>query len=278
MNITKKTDAFIFYREASDDIKLQISNGVFYNYSKEEVWFHIPNVATYYIKDREIYVEEHSGDKNTIKVYLLGSALGVLLIINNIIAIHGATIILSDKGIIISGDSGSGKSTLTSGLIESGNKFISDDISRLDMNDNDEFLINPAYSQRKLCRDSIIELGYELDKCTLFDEVRDKYLVESKEKFIYENVKLNAIFEINIGDENQREVTIKEVEGYEKLKVILKNIFRVEIAYKIGFSKDYFKKILDVANGVKVYKIFRPKDKFTVDEQIYKVIKTLEFI
>ncbi|MEG1312625.1 MAG: hypothetical protein RSD47_11570, partial [Romboutsia sp.] len=82
-----------------------------------------------------------------------------------------------------------------------------------------------------------------------------------------EDVPLEAVFELKVGDVD--EVEIEEIIGAKKLKKIMKNIFRVEmIHYSGGAEPVYFKKCIDLAQNIQFYKITRPRDLFSVDQQI----------
>ena len=61
--------------------------------------------------------------------------------------------------------------------------------------------------------------------------------------------------------------------GIEKIQRLIKNIFRIEVTnYYGGVEPIYFKKCADIAKSIKYYKLTRPKDIFSVNEQI-KIIE-----
>ena len=263
-------DVTIYIGKMAEGINIAKNQGVLEGFRKKEMWFYIKGIATYYIKNgREIVVEPYRDiDDYYIKTYILGSAFGLLLIQRNIVAIHGGTVVIDDKAIICTGHTGAGKSTLTSALRLNGAKLLADDVSSIDI--KDEIMVYPAYPQQKLCGDAVRKLGYDTGDFIRIDEGRDKYAIPSKTEFISEPVKLSAIFEVMVGDIEK--VEIRELKGSEKMNTIMKNIYRGYVNEIAGLDREYFKKFLKITKEINLYRIIRPKDKFTVNEQI-KLIK-----
>ena len=58
------------------------------------------------------------------------------MIQRDIVAIHGGTIVIDNKAIILTGNRGAGKSTLTTGLRLKGYPFISDDVAAIEIKDS----------------------------------------------------------------------------------------------------------------------------------------------
>ncbi|MEG2618868.1 MAG: hypothetical protein RR984_03875, partial [Bacilli bacterium] len=95
----------------------------------------------------------------------------------------------------------------------------------------------------------------------------NKYIVPAFDEFTKEDVPLEAIFELKVGDVD--DVKIEEITGADKINNIIKNIFRIEMLYySDGISPIYFKKCIEIAKNTKFYKISRPRNVFSVDRQI----------
>lgn len=266
-------DVTIYIDKMPESINTAKNQEILEGFRKNEMWFYIKGIATYYIrKGQEIVVEPYRDiEDHYIKTYILGSAFGLLLIQKNIVAIHGGAVVFNDKAIICTGDTGAGKSTLTSALRLNGAKLVADDVSAIDI--KDEIMVYPAYPQQKLCGDAVRKLGYDTGNFIRIDEGRDKYAIPSKSEFIDKPVKLSSIFEIMVG--NVEEVEIKELRGSEKMNTIMKNIYRGYVNQLAGLDREYFKKCLKVTKDINVYRIIRPKDEFTVDEQIQLIKEEL---
>lgn len=266
--IEKNIDVKIYYKTMPDDIKQKVHEGKKAFYNSQYVWFHIDNVGTYLIENGDTVTIDlcENPDLNILKVYILGSVLGIILLQRNTVAIHGGSIVINNKGCIFTGDKGAGKSTLTTALRQRGYDFVSDDVGAIELSDIP--MINPGFGYQKLCEDAMTKLGYDSSKYTPFrSDMNIKYIVPALDNFVSEKVPFKALFEIEQGDTQKVEVV--EVTGNEKLQNIIKNVFRIEVLmYSGGISGEYFKKCIEIAKHIKFYKITRPKNQFTVNEQI----------
>ena len=253
-------------------IKLREQGEISY-YSKKEIWFHVKNVASYYIKDGNTIIVEpcENADRQVINIYIMCSSLGFIMIQRNMVAIHGATIVINNKAIILTGNRGAGKSTLSTALRLKGYKFISDDVAATYLDES--IKVCHGFPYQKLCEDSMNKLGYDKNNSRSFNsDGQIKYLVAAKGEFVYEDTELEAIIKIEVGDVSK--VTLEEIKGIEKVNLIINNVYRGEfLRYLNGATPIYLKKCLDIAKNIKAYKIIRPKNKFTVDEQIQLIEK-----
>lgn len=252
----------------SKKIKDDILKGSKIKLSKDKIWFHIPNIATYCINNgNEIIVEVSKGaDMQLMKVYLMCSCLGFIMLQRNIVAIHGGVIEMDDKAVIFTGDRGAGKSTLTTALRQKGYKFISDDVASIEI-DKVPYVM-PGFPYQKLCESAMDKFGYDKESYTSFMSDKEvKYIVPALDEFVYEGRELVGIVKLTVDDVN--EVTIEEIRGSEKLNNIVKNIYRGEYIKHLGkMDSIYFKQCIDIAKNIRFFKITRPANKFTVNEQI----------
>ena len=259
----------------SNEIKADILKGIHIKLSKDKIWFHIDNIATYCITNGnniEIEVCENA-DMQLMKVYVMCSCLGFIMLQRDMVAIHGGVIEMDNKAVIFTGDRGAGKSTLTTALREKGYKFISDDVAGIKI-DKVPFVM-PGFPYQKLCESAMNNFGYDKEDYTSFMSDKEvKYIVPAKDQFVYEEKELTSMVKLTVGDVD--EVTIEELTGSEKLNNIIENIYRGEyLKYLGGMNPQYFKKCIDIAKNIRFFKITRPANKFTVDEQIELIEREL---
>jgi hypothetical protein len=271
-------DANINYGVVPRGIDQPIFTTAWCQISKKEFYMYIEGVAHYYVSNgsRIVVEPEEKGDRSQINVFLLGSSLGLLMMQRNTIAIHGGTVEIGGGGIILTGFMGAGKSTLNTAFRKKGYRFLSDDVSALGRDNNGTFMVHPSYPQAKLCRDAALKLGYDFNKFYLIDKEMDKCAVPLLGEFVSESVQLHGIYEISVRDTEEVEIT--EVLGIEKVKLILRNIYRIELSRFLGFDREYFKQCLEIAESVPVYRLIRPSGEFTVNEQIELIESTLKLI
>ncbi|MFR9295997.1 MAG: hypothetical protein ACLVLR_14075 [Turicibacter sanguinis] len=261
-------DVLIEVHPVSSEIHERIEEGWYSNYCNESMWFHIPQVATYWMQDGNYISIElcPNADIKMAKQYLLGSCLGMIMLQRNMIAIHGGTIVFDGKGVIFTGDRGAGKSTITSALRLKGYPFVADDVSSVEV--GQPHFIHPGFPQQKLCQDAMHQLGYNLDDFkTLMGDTQMKYLIPAHESFVYDKVPLHGIVELKVMDDIH-EIQVELLKGQEKLMTIYGNIYRIEMKRFAGVNPEYFKKCVEIAKEIPVYRITRPKDLMTVDAQM----------
>lgn len=189
------------------------------------------------------------------------------------VAIHGGAVLINNKGCVFTGNKGAGKSTLTTALRQKGYGFIADDVASINL--DEEAKIHPGFGYQKLCEDTMEKLGYNPIDFVPFDAgEHTKYIVPALDKFIDYEVNFKALFEITVDDID--DVKIEELSGSKKLDNIIKNIFNVAVLGNAGgIPPIIFKKCIDLARYIKCYKIVRPRDKFTVDDQINLIEEVL---
>jgi len=279
-----KIDEFMYNENENYNIKFVLGNmpediielkelGRKVYYSKTKVWFHIDNVASYYITNGDTVIVEpcENADMQLLKVYLMCSCLGFIMIQREKVAIHGGTVVINNKGVIFTGDRGTGKSTLTTALRLKGYNFIADDVAATVIDEVP--MINPGFPYQKLCEDAMDNMGYDKEACASFEaDEKVKYMVPAYESFVEEDVRLHGICELIVGDVES--VQVEEIKGSEKVAKIISNIYRTEFIQSMGgMSPKYFKKCVDIAKNIKFYRVTRPRHGFTVNEQIKEIEK-----
>ena len=268
-NINVENKVNIVYANMPLNIKEDIKNNKKSSFSKAECWFHINDVATYRVTGGNLIEFEpcENADPYLLRVFLMCSCLGFIMIQRDIVAIHGGTIVIDNKAIILTGNRGAGKSTLTTGLRLKGYPFISDDVAAIEIKDNIP-MVKHGFPYQKLCSSAMDKLGYDKEKYFSFmSDTEIKYLVNAHDDFIYEDTRLFALCELSVGD--VEDVQIEEIKGSEKLNKLISNRYRVEFVQVMGgISPIAFKTLLQIAKNIKFYKIIRPNGQFTVDKQI----------
>ncbi|WP_194191081.1 hypothetical protein [Clostridium chrysemydis] len=239
--------------------------------NKEEARFINNNAGRFRVsKGEEIVIDEFDNiNKVNLNAIILGTCFGILLKQRGTIAIHGGGINLDGKGVIISGECGAGKSTLLNRFREMGYKFLSDDVCVAENGS-----IKPSFPQQKLCKDAMKKFSYDIENYEKIDEEREKYALQFREDFYFNEIKFDTLIELELSD--KKEVAIYEVKGLEKLHVLIRNIYRVRLFTEEMFNSNYFKECLKIAEKIKVYRLRRPKGIFTVNKQI-ELIKSKIF-
>ncbi|MGG3912304.1 aldolase [Rossellomorea vietnamensis] len=231
----------------------------------DTVMFHIKNTAIFsVVKGERVIVSpfEHS-DENKIRLYVLGSCMGIILLQKKILPLHGSAAVIDGKAYAILGHSGAGKSTLASTLMNIGYKLISDDVIAVSLSENQEFIVHSSYPQQKLWEESLAKLGLPENKYSPLFEREKKYAIPVEPSFYEgERVPLAGIFELEKSEHEQ--LTIEKVQNsIEKLPVLFHHTFRNSVLNRLGLLEWHFSTTASLADQVEMYRIKRPTTGFT---------------
>ena len=127
--------------------------------SPDELWLDIEGIARFLITNgNRITIDPYpGGDKESIRLFLLGSAFGAILFQRSHFVLHGNAIRIGDQCLVCVGDSGAGKSTLAAGFMQRGYSIISDDVVPVD----DKQRAIPGFPRIKLWQDTADKLGID---------------------------------------------------------------------------------------------------------------------
>ena len=231
----KKIDVTVKCDQIPKHAKKAIEEGKIAIYLRKESWFFIKDIGQYYIANgNEIIVEAFEGaDLHSIKSFVLGAALGVLLLQRETLVLHGSGVVVDNQAWIITGDSGAGKSTLTTRILKDKAIFLADDTVAIET--AEQIYAMPGYPQQKLCKDAAVELGYDINQLRKINEEREKYAVALTDNFYNDKMELCLVCELTVYD--GEEVQIEEIQGHEKLQAFLHNIY-MRLVYLLVQSLD----------------------------------------
>lgn len=267
------TDVKIKIGKVPERMKFPIEETDWYQAKEDELIFTAPNVAKYYVHHgREIIIEPLTEEKSlAIRVYLLGTAFGAILLQRGRVPFHGGGLSINNKGIIITGESGAGKSTVTNALMRKGHDMVTDDVVALEIDGDNKLLIYPSYPKQKLWNDSAKHMEIDINQLSKIDGVNDKYYVPV-EKFCYQPTELKAVFELK--PIRCQEVFVEELTGREQLEVLLNHTYRSIFIQPFGLMKAHFLQCVEMTKMIKVYRLYRPENEFTMEEQV----KSIEYV
>ena len=247
-----------------------------YHFQKRWGFAHFINHGTFLIKDgsKISYQLKEQYDEFYVSEIFVCLCLNIIMMQKGILSFHGSGIVRKEKGIIICGQSGAGKSTLTTELIESGSKFLSDDIVPVSV--NQEVTAYPSYPQRKLCGDVVKKKNIDKESISIFreDHERTKYAINQSKDFIGTPIKVDRIYCLKLDD--CETVRMDEISGSDKLKYVIDNIFGKEYYDMMGFGMEQMKKAIKVTNAIRVFVITRPRGKDTLKEIVEQLDRSLE--
>lgn len=251
-----------------------IAEASFFQATNTELLFYVHGVGKYYVgHGKRIIVEpESEANEQLVTLYLLGSAMGALLFQRGVLPVHGSAVVVNNASVIITGDSGAGKSSLTLAFRKRGFLYLTDDVAALEQR-TEGIYVQPAYPQQKLWKDCIETMGGTVNDLAQINEDKSKYFSPAVKGFCNSPVRLEAICELT--PEECDDVRLQVINGVEKMNVLMKNIYRYQLTDFFGRREDYFRKCVDIANRVRVFRLVRPIGRFSVDRQVELLLSQL---
>lgn len=239
-------------------------------------WFQIPGTARFCISEgKEITVSPLAGSEiDKIRLYILGTCMGVLLLQRNILPLHGSAVLIDGKAYAIVGDSGAGKSTLAAAFVSRGYRLLSDDVIAVSSSPNHTApTVYPSYPQQKLWQESLQHFGMETKHYhPVYQEVC-KYAVPVPSGFHSEPVPLAGVFELLKTD--QEEIDISRLQGLERLRVLIDHTYRSMLIYRLGLEQWHFHILSGFASRIAVSRLNRPASGFTANQLVTRILETL---
>lgn len=256
---------------------IKVSN-YYYTVSDKEAIFTTNECGKFYIKNGNTIIIEPIEEPNYqhLKSYLLSRSFALLMFQRNTVALHGSSILFNNKAYIFCGQSGAGKSSLSAGLTLKGYDLFSDDLSIIDFDSINRPLIHCGFSHNKLCEDTIKHFNISLENLIKVDNFANKYALPTSKTFSDCTVEVAILIELSINynnSNNYTSVSLTEVFGQEKLQTVFRNIFRNQLLNDVGLNPIYLKHCLNLSKNIRVFKLKRPNNLFTVDEQIRLIEK-----
>lgn len=242
---------------------------------EKKVIFQIPNTATYCVQEGgKIIVSPMDGsNEDHIRLYILGTCMGAILMQRKIIPLHGSAIAINGKAYAIVGDSGAGKSTLASAFLNRGFQLLSDDVIPISLSIQNIPIVTPAYPQQKLWQESLNAFGMlESEYRPIFDR-ETKFAIPVKSNFAKTELPLAGVFELVKTD--TQDVLIEPFSNLQGLHTLFNHTYRNFLIDLLGLREWHFRKTASFVHSIQVYQLQRPINRFTANDLTSLILNTI---
>ncbi|MBM7604635.1 hypothetical protein JOC75_002638 [Metabacillus crassostreae] len=255
----KKKDLSIRWKEVSG------SNNYFFMHENMFL-FNVPDVAIFLVENGEriIVSPTHNSSEDQIRLYLLGTCMGVLFMQRRILPLHGSAIEIDGRAYAIVGHSGAGKSTLASAFIMKGFQLVSDDVIPVTFNDEGFPIVTPAYPQQKLWLESLDEFGIESTNLKPIIDREKKFVIPVEKNFSSKLLPLEGVIELV--KTKHEEIEIKQIYNLQRLQTLYRHTYRNVFIDSMGMMEWHFKTSTKLCKHIKMYQLQRPITRFTAHE------------
>lgn len=229
----------------------------------------VPGVARFLIEyGQRIVVDPWPDiDADSVRIFLLGSALGVLLFQRGRLVLHGNAIRIGDACMICVGRSGAGKSTLAAGFMQRGYAILADDVVPLD----EQGHALPGFPRIKLWQDSADKLGIATTELRRVRPQADKYNVPLLARFADQPLPVRWIYIIdNEGDASDGDALIESelLTGMHCFSHLHEHTYRIEFLAGMKLQTTHLQQCGQLAGRARIKRVRRPATGFHLDALI----------
>lgn len=213
-------------------------------------------------------------DGDQIRLYLLGTCMGVLLMQRKILPLHGSAVAINGKVYAFVGNSGAGKSTLASAFLKRGYHLLSDDIVPVTISNNNIPIVTPSYPQQKLWQESITQFGMDSSHLSPIFQRETKYAVPVESSYSYKQMPLAGIFELVITKSDN--ISLNPITKIQRLSTFIFHTYRNFIIPKLGMLDWHFITSSKIINQIDMFRLERPMSGFTANKLVDCILDSLE--
>jgi len=223
--------------------------------------FEVPGVARFFISNgSDIVIDPaHGIDEASVRVFLLGSAFGALLLQRGLFVLHGNAIEIDGQCLICVGPSGIGKSTLTAAFIKRGCRVLADDVVPID----NEGVAIPGFPRIKLWKDTAKKLEIETAGLSRIRPALEKFNMPLADNFCETPRPVTRICVLS--EHHDDTVNITPITGIKKFQVLKANTYRPRFMAGMNLQREHLGQSSALAGKVSMAKVQRPKLGFKID-------------
>jgi hypothetical protein len=220
----------------------------------------LPGVARYLVRGgREIVVDPAPGGSDrTVRLFLLGSALGILCHQRGLLLLHANAIVAGDGAYAFAGNSGAGKSTLAAHFQRAGYPVLCDDVCAISFDQAHRPFAWQGLPRLKLWGDAAEAFGHDrarLDVAVDGRDGRDKYHVpfvvrQAAVPVPFRRLYLLARAEGAAGG-------FARLQGAQAMEAILTQTYRGQYLAPMGLAARHFRQCLDLLAHAEIYSAAR---------------------
>lgn len=256
---------------------LEITNGIF-KALDQMVIFRVLDVAIFCIQEgKRIIVSPMEGaDRDQVRLYVLGSCMGILLLQRKILPLHGSAVEIDGKAYAFVGESGAGKSTIASALLRHGCRLLSDDVIAVSFRTERELpYVTPSFPQQKLWQESLDHFGMDSSGYRPIYQRETKFSVPIASKYYPDPLPLAGLFELVKGGGDGKPV-LRSIPKLESLWVLYRHTFRSFLVSHLDLNKWHLDMTAKLVPNMNIYGIRRPEAEFTVPELSELILTTIK--
>jgi hypothetical protein len=234
----------------------------------------IDGIARYAIADGASIIVDPGAEvpETNVRLYLLGSAMGVLLHQRGLLPLHANAIEIEGKAFAFMGASGSGKSTLAAWFHDRGFRIVADDVCAVRFDLDDQPVVTPGLPRLRLWKEALEDTGRQssqFSRSYAGDETWDKYDVPlPHDRAVRSEVELAGVYLLGKGDD----LDIRPLSGLRAAEAVFANTYRGAYLATAGNAQSHWESCLRLVRRTPIFQLSRVWDLARVPEDMEQIV------
>jgi hypothetical protein len=218
------------------------------------VQFEVPDVGRFRVAGgREIVVDmEPCADEADVRLYLLGSALGLLCHQRGLLPLHANAFVGEDGAFAFAGPSGAGKSTLAAHFERQGHVVLCDDVCAIGFDAEGRPETWPGLPRLKLWSDAAAAFGLESRGLIKVAGRLDKWHVPMSRPAARRPVPFRRLYVLERAPEGEAG-RIRRLTGRDAMAAVRANTYRGRYVAEMNLAVAHFRKCAALLSHIEVY-------------------------
>lgn len=253
-------DVLIRLGEVPETLEDCFSRASYYQLAPTRTLVSARGVARYLASggDRLVVDRVAGAEEGLVRLFLLGSGLGALLMQRGLLLLHGSCIRVRNGAVVFLGCSGRGKSTLATAFHARGHEVLADDVTALTVSREGEAFVLPGPCHVSLLPDarSLLGLGQALEPVAKRGE---KTLLRVRGDAGPDEVPLRRLYVLTAMQAG--DPTISDLRGVDLFQCLLENLYRPEFLGTNPARRALYGQCMAVARSAALHRVAWPRDR-----------------
>jgi hypothetical protein len=213
-------------------------------------------------------------EEKELRVYVLGSVFGAIAHQRCLLPMHASAVQYGKGAILFAGHSGAGKSTTAASFMIKDYRVITDDLAVVYFDSDNQPILHPGTARLKLLASVVSQMSISQNLSSVGTHVQ-KYVVPLEQSGKPETTVVTHLFLLK--ESNEKEVSIRELQGREKYYGAFNNVFRFRLMKGLGVPNNNFVQLSKFIEGIRIYEVLRPiraNDKLGLASYIEAVLES----
>lgn len=218
----------------------------------------LPGIGRFLAADGRLLEMQPEGDARDAVPFLLGTALGALLLQRGNLVLHASSVSRDGFSVALCGHSGIGKSTLAAALCQAGCDFVSDDVSVIEPGPHGVVLW-PDGRCLKLFEETLARLGLAANRGQEVGSGTNKHYVNPGSRESPGPMPLRAIYVLRDGDGEEASEIVR-LSPLDAAQTLLNESHRPILSLAMAKRSPHVAMTAAVVAKAPVFRFTRPRD------------------